>query len=289
MTVFTNTWDNASPADTDQAKLYASKLRDFKVDVQERLAVDHKMDLDAEDGTHIRVSLDPQGSDPTAEAADHGQLYAKVTAAADTTNITELYYDDSVSAPYQLTYNGSLHNGHLNGAGLPTAVDGEYVGQRYYDTTNFGWHTCTAAGSPGTWVPDIPAKTIAMFSGDPTTDIPDGWLLCDGSSSTPDLSGRFIVGYDAGDAEYDGVDPIGSPQTGGEKEHTLTVDEMPAHTHELEVERFHATGTNKVAGNNHGGTSANVTTQIQSTGGGDPHENRPPYYVLAYIIKMPVT
>ena len=35
---------------------------------------------------------------------------------------------------------------------------------------------------------------IVAFSGD-VTNIPSGWALCDGTNGTPDLRGRFILGY----------------------------------------------------------------------------------------------
>ncbi|MCQ5065755.1 phage tail protein, partial [Alistipes putredinis] len=42
----------------------------------------------------------------------------------------------------------------------------------------------------------------------------------------PDLRGRFVVGYNVSDADYGSYG-----KGGGEKKHTLTVDEMPSHAH----------------------------------------------------------
>ena len=75
-----------------------------------------------------------------------------------------------------------------------------------------------------------PSGVIVMWYG-PVTAPPSGWVLCDGAThtasnglpiTTPDLRDRFVVG--AG-IEYDRND------TGGEKVHELTVDELPAHKH----------------------------------------------------------
>ena len=42
----------------------------------------------------------------------------------------------------------------------------------------------------------------------------------------PDLRGRFVVGYNVSDADYGSYGKVG-----GEKKHTLTVDEIPSHAH----------------------------------------------------------
>ena len=60
-----------------------------------------------------------------------------------------------------------------------------------------------------------------MWSGS-SSNIPSGWLLCNGSNGTPDLRDRFIVG--AGSS-------YGVGNIGGEATHTLTTAEMPNHNH----------------------------------------------------------
>jgi microcystin-dependent protein len=119
----------------------------------------------------------------------------------------------------------------------------------------------------------MPNGTIVLWSGS-INEIPSGWALCDGTSGTPDLRDRFVVGagstYDLGD-------------TGGEAFHTLTINEMPAHTHsglktENHVGDASAHGYDAYK-SREGGTTG-------STGGGQAHENRPPYYALYYIMKV---
>ena len=143
----------------------------------------------------------------------------------------------------------------------------------------------------------MPSGLICMWSG---SEVPKGWYLCDGTNGTPDLRNRFIVG--AGN-EYS----IGD--TGGEKVHTLTTAEMPKHTHTLTSAGEHTHTLYEVNGDSnyasypgfYGEVQATIsrnpitsiespssglhTHPIASAGSGSAHENRPPYYALAFIMK----
>jgi microcystin-dependent protein len=95
---------------------------------------------------------------------------------------------------------------------------------------------------------------IVMWSGSIAT-IPTGWVLCNGSNSTPDLRNRFIVG--AG-STYS-VDA-----TGGSATSTLTSNELPAHTHSLSAS---GTTSGQSAGHTHtfsGTTSGQSATHSHS-------------------------
>lgn len=118
----------------------------------------------------------------------------------------------------------------------------------------------------------MPSGLICMWSG---TTIPTGWLLCDGTNGTPDLRDRFIVGSGSG---YN----IGD--TGGSDSVTLTVNQIPAHSHNIESETTPAGGTGHYCYTNDGAYGP-ASYNTKSTGGGQPFDNRPPYYALAFIMK----
>ena len=146
----------------------------------------------------------------------------------------------------------------------------------------------------------VPAGVILLWSGS-IASIPSGWNLCDGTNGTPDLRNRFVVA--AGDTYAVGA-------TGGADSVTLDASQMPAHTHTFSGST-NTTGahTHTVAAGNSSGGSNIITTgnarsndtsyttssagdhshtfsgTTASTGGGGSHENRPPYYALAYIQK----
>lgn len=52
----------------------------------------------------------------------------------------------------------------------------------------------------------VPTGLIAMFSG---TTPPDGWAFCDGMSGRPNLLGRFVVGYDPSNQDYNTIGNMG--------------------------------------------------------------------------------
>lgn len=147
----------------------------------------------------------------------------------------------------------------------------------------------------------FPIGAISPYAG---SIAPTNWLICDGRAisrftysdlfnaigttygsgdgnttfNLPNLKGRVPVGQDTNDNDFDTLG-----ETGGEKTHTLTVDEMPSHHHDIYVDEV---GT--------GGIWGPMSTQQQSlqrnaitgnTGGNQSHNNLQPYITLNYIIK----
>ena len=116
---------------------------------------------------------------------------------------------------------------------------------------------------------------ILMYTG---TTAPTGWALCNGSNGTPDLRDRFIVGSGS---SYS----VGN--TGGSNSVNLNVNQIPSHTHSYVGHTYPGSGAEQ---NQSGGpedrTSFNVGKTTGGSGGGQAHENRPPYYALCFIVKL---
>ncbi len=110
-----------------------------------------------------------------------------------------------------------------------------------------------------------PAGIIAIWSG-AVGDVPAGWTICDGTLGTPDLRDRFIVGADN---TYSVGDTGGSVN----HNHTFTGD---GHSHNIVGGAAIAAGANR---------SATVSTE-PAVGTTDNGSSLPPYYALAYIMKL---
>lgn len=134
----------------------------------------------------------------------------------------------------------------------------------------------------------VPIGAIMMWSG-AITAIPKGWALCDGSNETPNLSGRFIVGVGKssnGDTDYK------LNTTGGKEKVLLKANEcaLPKHRHTYEKTTLNKTSNIDKEVNSKGyrtiGSETLTTSECTKEAATDPHENIPPYYVLAYIMKV---
>lgn len=144
------------------------------------------------------------------------------------------------------------------------------------------------------WNSAVPSGGIILWSGS-VAAIPEGWLLCDGTVGTPNLTDRFVVG--AG-ATYN----VGA--TGGATSVVLSQAQLPAHTHTATVTdpgHFHGysqpvgsglldAGGNPavpsfIAGNTDSATTG-ITVTNASVGSGTAVPILPPYYALAYIMKI---
>ena len=159
--------------------------------------------------------------------------------------------------------------------------------------------TSAGSGTP-TWGNIFVAGMIIMWSGTIAT-IPTGWLLCNGSSSTPDLRDKFIIGASADSGGAAKTNVTGTPsQTGGSKDASL-----PSHTHTAtstvtDAGHFHTAATYNQGGSNvnanagvtlNSGNTSTATTGITvatsntTEGVSATNANLVPYYALAFIMK----
>ena len=176
------------------------------------------------------------------------------------------------------------------------AVTGDITGSASFDgSTNISIATTIDT-------PIFITGMIMMWSGS-SADVPSGWLLCDGTNSTPNLIGRFIRGA------------ASSGESGGSADAALV-----SHTHAFTatadtVSLVGNINGGYVSGNSYGSSSgiasqANITVDgdggesrrgrnitidashshsisgtISSSGDSATDKNLPPYYELCYIIK----
>lgn len=170
----------------------------------------------------------------------------------------------------------------------------------------------------------IPKGTILPWYGK-SSDIPDGFALCDGTKGTPDLRNRFLVGAGSNYALGD---------TGGEDQVTLTGTQIgnhyhyytrygypvgfykigwrgsfslinyPAHFPAGNILAMYMGGDNSdssdgiveygsnfkaiVQGSQNSSIQPSpfITSLAVGTAAQEAHENRPPYYALYYIMKL---
>ena len=111
---------------------------------------------------------------------------------------------------------------------------------------------------------------------------PIGYIYLSTSSTNPSAyfggtwqrisNGKVLVGVDENDTDFNAPN-----LTGGEKTHTLTVNEMPSHTHSYTYSTSVSDWSSRIPlGSNAGvGTSG---AGISTTGGDQAHNNLQPYF-----------
>ena len=192
-----------------------------------------------------------------------------------------IHASDAASASGDFTVEGrTTLKGGLNVAAGETTVGS-------LTAANLVVEGSVRAGTSGSFAGygTVPVGGIIMWSGS-LNQIPDGWVLCNGQTSngqkTPDLSGKFVVGYSASDSDY----AIG--KTGGEAKHRLLESEMPSHSHSIKFRSYDLVASWKDQRSFYSVSkgSEDQTKTTASAGGNQAHENRPPYYALCFIMRV---
>jgi hypothetical protein len=130
----------------------------------------------------------------------------------------------------------------------------------------------------------VPVGGIIMWSGS-VASIPTGWSLCDGNNDTPNLQDKFIVGAGSGYA----VAATGGSADAVVVSHTHGITD-PGHNHTVPTVRNGntASGSGDDGGSNTNSISSTRTTgiTINSEGESGTGKNLPPYYALAFIMRV---
>ena len=143
---------------------------------------------------------------------------------------------------------------------------------------------------------NIPVGTTMMWH---MTVPPSRWLICDGGAAAvadyPELFALWEYEFGGSGAQFglpdmDDYSPMGSGgnvilnDTAGEINHTLTTNEMPAHTHTILLRGSGtASGsTNRINAPAQTTLASNVVTDAQ--GGGSAHNNLHPVFGVRFIV-----
>jgi hypothetical protein len=226
---FTNI-NAATPLGSDKGKVLDNEVRDLKAAVKSNLAEISNYQVNNVQPTV--VGLRTPVWDTAGRPAEPG-LVDRVSGYNSDHGCVE-YYDNAESEWYYLS-----GQGYWNIAGRPASPPIGLIGFNYDLWVTERWDGSAWQRLSGGQRGDIKAWSGAVA--DIATKNP-GWVLADGSERTidgatftvPDLRGLFLVG--AGSSYEVGA-------TGGEAAHTLTVDEMPSHAHQI-----YATNTARYGG-----------------------------------------
>lgn len=153
---------------------------------------------------------------------------------------------------------------------------------------------------------NLPIGTVVAWFGN-QANLPTNWGLCDGKPvddafsdyksligpNKPDLGGLSLVGsgpLSSSPSSVFHVDLKKMGQQGGAETVTLSADQMPTHKHygfgeHYQTWPFGVSGTGQ-PGSAGGYDSDNSYYGTTDAGGDKPHENRPPYCVVHYIIYL---
>jgi hypothetical protein len=199
----------------------------------------------------------------------------------------------ALSTTGALTYGGVTLSNAVTGTGsMVLSASPAFTGTPTALTAAYGTNTTQLATTAFVQAA-LPSGVIVMWSGS-IASIPSGWLLCNGSSGTPDLRDRFVVG--AGST-------YAVAATGGNANATLVSHTHTATSSVIDPGHQHNTplGLNEInsgplwagAVNSSGTTlqvasaftGITVSTSISTEGSSATNANLPPYYALAYIMK----
>ncbi|MDD3627652.1 MAG: hypothetical protein PHV06_10065 [bacterium] len=132
----------------------------------------------------------------------------------------------------------------------------------------------------------VPIGTILPWAKDITgvPVLPEEFVECNGQTlSDPEspLNGQVIPNLNGENRFLRGNSTSGG--IGGEEYHTLTINEMPAHNHS---DHTPSISGNQFANGSKSGCVGSYFDVTSMKGGSQPHENRPPFYNVVWIMRV---
>ncbi|ACL05662.1 Tail Collar domain protein [Desulfatibacillum aliphaticivorans] len=261
------TWDasfETIPADSDNISAGAGVIRTLKSAVRERMAKDHYMALDGEDGDHGehgKVTFhQPLASNPST-GEDKGVLYTM-----DVDDTAELHWKDEGGNVLTLTAQGAINYTPDESLINPTGSVVAFMGA----SAPSGWLECSGAAVSRTTYDNLFSVISTMYG------------VGDGSTTfnLPDLRGYFLRGWSHGS----GKDPDAGSRTDrgdgtcGDYVGTRQEDEFASHTHYDDEDLLTFDGGGPVGSN-----SSGMSAVLPGSVGGA--ETRPKNVAVMYIIK----
>lgn len=149
-------------------------------------------------------------------------------------------------------------------------------------TPNVAFHK-NGVGIMGKYDTKIGGK--GQIAGNPLAYYPIGAIYISVSETTPDelfggtwekIQGRFLLSSGNNGDNY--IRKLNA--TGGEAVHSLTVDEMPSHKHNINFDQIWNTNGGQTSIGTTSGGPYDGADFTKSTGGSKPHNNMPPYLVV---------
>lgn len=288
-------WCGATTVETDQHGRFSVLVGDGRCEPVQNGGAQYSRLVDAlrADGVarwYVGVSFDgadeimpreeivpvPLASHALSQDAVRGDLSGNRLEAAEITVRGALAVDGNVSVAHAVESDGGTKGDFLSG--LTISAGNLSIGGDL--TLTGGKLNLSSASGVGL----VPSGAIAILA--PGLSVPAGWVLCDGQNGTPDLRGKFI--YGCGSDSEKGTE-------GGEEQHKLTTAEVPKHSHTVSyniaqiLTKGYAGDSDSTDDDNawadESETSHTKTITSGSFGGDKPHENRPPYRALRYIMK----
>lgn len=277
-------------------------------------------------GTYVGIGVVPSSSDYHLQVADAGEITANSNSPAaivvgdvnGNPSCPHLMIDqDEIMAKSNATNGGTLKLQEDDGT-----VEIRMSSSTTVNTVLTANGSINAAGSGSikeNGFDLVPSGTVVMWYGSwDASGYPlmagvanTNWHICDGNAGTPDLRERFVVGAGGNNPTVTGLG-YSVNDNGGANSVALTTTELPAHNHPASCStdgtHSHKTGsipnggegyaalyngsnevykygyTTDIISTDNGSHSHTVT--VSDSGGGSAHENRPPYFALAYIMKL---